>query len=172
MAVEVEAGAYMNQLGGVFSHNPLHDLESFWWVGFWFPLCHYRPGKVGDITVQKHIKVVKRFGETLFDNRTDPLSRPHALVGSALLANTKPLSFPRAIQHLIVMLNMFRGQLVTYYGIYKPKEYQDRSFFIPDVHSRFGDVFEDAMKGLMNDQTELWPLDHIENHIAFLNTKK
>ena len=167
----MEAGAYMNQVGGVFSHNPLHDLESLWWVGVWFLLCHYRPDKVGDITVQKHIKVVKKFGETLFNNR-DTLSRRHALTGSALLANTKPASFPQAVQYFIVMLNMFRGHLVTYYESYKPKESQDRSFFVPDVHRKFGDVFGNVMKKIRNDQTELWPLDDIEDHIIYLNTKK
>ena len=153
-------------------HNPLHDLESLWWVGIWFLLCHYSPSKVGDITtVQQHIKVIEKFGGTLF-NCFDPHSRRRALTGSTLLADTKPPSFPRAVQHLILALDVFREQLVTYYESYKLKASQDRSFFISDMHRKFGDVLEDAMKELKNDQTELWPLDHIKDCITFLNTKK
>jgi hypothetical protein len=90
MAVEVEAGAYMNHISMIFSHNPLHDIESLWWVGVWFLLCHYQPGNLGDITVQRHINLVKEFGETLLNNRVNLLSRRHALIGSALLANIEP----------------------------------------------------------------------------------
>jgi Fungal protein kinase len=162
MAVEVEAGAYINQ-AGVFSHNPLHDLESLWWVGLWFILCHYRPSNSSPGTVPKHIKVVKKFSETLFNNRSDPLSRRHALTGSTLLANTKPHSFPDGVKYLIIILEMFRELLVAYYKRYKPKESQDRSFFNPNVHRKFGDVLQDAMKELKNDQTELWPMDLIKS---------
>jgi hypothetical protein len=57
-----EAGAYINQ-DGVLLHNPLHDLESLWWVGVWFLLCHYqsKPSKLRDITVQQHVEVVKKY---------------------------------------------------------------------------------------------------------------
>ena len=177
MAVEVEAGAYLNQpylyqVDGVFSHNPLHDLESLWWVGVWFLLCHYQPSKLGDKTVQQHIKVVKEFSETLFNNRIDLLSRRRAVIGSALLVNTEPQCFPKAVQHLVVVLDEFREQLVTYYESYKPKESQDLSFFIPDVHRKFGDIFEEAIEELRNDQSGLWPLDDIQKRITYLNTKK
>ena len=173
----MEAGAYLNQpylyqVDGVFSHNPLHDLESLWWVGVWFLLCHYEPSELEDITVQQHIKVVKQFCETLFNNRIDPLSRRRAVIGSALLVNTEPQTFPRAVQHLVVMLDEFREQLVTYYENYKPKESQDRTFFIPHVHLNFDDVFKEALKELENDESGLWPLDDIEKRIAYLNTKK
>jgi hypothetical protein len=171
MAVEVEAGAYINQ-AGVFSHNPLHDLESLWWVGVWFLLCHYQPGKLRDTTVQQHIEVVKTYGETLFNNRVNPLSRRHALTGPDLLANIEPLSFPMAVQHLIVLLDVFRDQLVAHYKLYKPKASQDRSFFNPDLHRKFGDLVEEAMKELRNDQTGLWLIGHVEKRIAYLNAKK
>ena len=158
---------YAYQTGGVFSHNPLHDLESLWWVGVWFLLCHYSFSKVGDGTVQEHIKVIKKFSGTLFNNRIDCASRRLTLFGSALLSNSKPLFFPLVVQHFIFALDVFRDQLVAYYKLYKPKASQDRSFFIPDVHRKFGDVFEDAMKEIGNDQSEVWPMDHIERHIPF-----
>ena len=169
MAVEVEAGAYMNQVDGVFSHNPLHDLESLWWVGIWFLLCHYPPSKLRDTTVQQHAEVVKTFGETLFNNRVNPLSRRHALTGPVLLANIEPRSFPVAVQHLILLLDVFRDQLVTHYKLYKS---QDQSFFIPDLHCKFDGIVEEALKELRNDQTGLWLIQHVEKRIAYLNAKK
>lgn len=48
---------------------------------------------------------------------------------------------------------------MTHYESYKPEGFQDRSFFIPNVHPNFGDVIEDAMKVLRNDEIEFWPLD-------------
>ena len=42
---------------------------------------------------------------------------------------------------------------------------RDRSFFNPDLYRKFGDIFEDAKKGLGDDQTGLWP---IEDRIKYL----
>ena len=173
----MELGKYLNQTilvqhGAVFSHNPLHDLESLWWVGVWILLCHYQPDKLRDIKVQKHIEIIKHFSETLFNNRIDPDSRHDALIGSALLANTKPAHFSEAVQQLILMLDLFREELIAYYERYKPKKSQDPSFFIPDVHRKFGHVFEDAMKELGSNQTGLWPLDHIEKQITYYNARE
>ena len=171
MAVEVERGAYIYHGGLFFSHNPLHDLESLWWVGVWFLLCHYQPSKLRDIKVQQHIEVVKEYGETLFNNN-DPLSRRNALTGPDIIANIESLSFPKAVQGLMVLLESFRDELVKYYETYKPMASQDRSFFNPDLYDRkFGDIFEDAKKGLGNDQTGLWPLSRIEDRIRYLNAK-
>ena len=175
MAVEVEAGAYINQAGEL-SHNPLHDLESLWWIGVWFLLCHYQPSNLRNITVQRHIEVVKKYGETLFNNRrgVSPLSRRQALTGPVLLANIQARSFSTANQHLIVLLNSFRKQLVAHYERYKPKPKapQNRSFFNPDLHRGYGDVVEEAKKELRNDETELWPFGYIEKTIAINNANR
>ena len=174
MAVEVEAGAYIYQGDRVFSHNPLHDLESLWWVGLWFLLCHYHPSQLQDPAVQGHIEVVKRFSETLFNNRDGLSSRrtSSALIGSALFGQTMPLSFSHGAKYLIVLLDDFRELLLTYYKSYEPKESQDRSFFITDVYHKFGDLVEDTIKALRNDQSERWPMDDIEERITYLNKKK
>ena len=172
MAVEVESGAYMNQVDGDFSHNPLHDLESLWWVGVWFLLCHYEPSQFRvPITVQQHIEVVKTYGETLFNNRLNLLNRRHALTGSDLLYNIEPLSFRRAIQPIILMLDMFREQLVAHYKLYKPNATQDQLFFNPGLHRKFFDLVEEARNELMNDQTPLWLMGHIERNIAIYNAQ-
>ena len=145
MAVEVESGAYIYQGDEVFSHNPLHDLESPWWVSIWFLLCHYDPSKLRDTTVQQHIKVVKRLRETVFNNRLHPNSRRLALTGSApVLIHSKPGFFPKAVQRLILLLDMFREQLVTHYKLYKPMA--SPPFFISDLHHKFGNKFKKPMK--------------------------
>ena len=178
IAVEVEVGAYlnqtyMNQVDGVFSHNPLHDLESLWWVGVWFLLCHYDPGRIKDIPVQKHVEVVKQFGGTLFNNRIDPLSRRRALISTALLVNIQPGSFPTAIQHFILLLDLFREQLVVHYKDYRPSmTSQDWSFFNPNLHRKYCDLVEVTIKELKNDSTPLWLIRHIEEHIGYLNKRK
>ena len=171
MAVEVELGAYLTQpYMKFFSHNPLHDLESLWWVGVWFLLCHYPPSDLRDITVQDHIKVVKNFGWTLFNNGIDPISRRRTVLGSYLLAKIQPLSFPKAVQHLIVLLHLFREQLVAHYELYKPTmTSQDLSFFNPDIHRKYGDLVEKAIKKLRDDETALWLIGHIEKSIAVLD---
>ena len=174
MAVEVEVGAYLNQtymsqVDGVFSHNPLHDLESLWWVGVWFLLCHYDPSRIPDTTVEKHVEVVKKFGGTLFNNRIDPLSRRRAVIGSTLLANIQPLSFPKAVQYLVVLLNLFRKQLVAHYTDYKPTmTSQDWSFFNPDLHRQYGDLVKKTITDLKKDSTPLWLIDQIEERIEYL----
>ena len=175
MAVEVEAGANMNQVDGVFSHSPLHDLESLWWVGVWFLLCHYEPSNIRDITIQKHIKVVKKYGETLFNNcrGINPLSRRHALTGPDLLANIDPFSFSIGIQHFILLLDLFRDQLVVHYKKYKPTTTsQDLSFFYPEVHPKFAGIVDKIMKELGNDESELWLVGLIEKNIAFYNSQE
>ena len=160
MAAEVELGRYIyDPHCKVFSHNPLHDLESLWWVGIWFLSCHYKPSRLEVDTVQEHVQVVKQYSQTLFNNRTDPLCRRFALIDDeVLLVNTFPNSFSRAVQYLFVVLNKFRAQLVTYYETYKPSEIRDRSFFTPGVHRGFADIVEHGIKALKNDESELWPL--------------
>ena len=172
----MEAGTYLtlpylNLLHGTFSHNPLHDIESVWWVGVWFLLCHYQPRNLLDNDVQEHIEVVKNYGETLFNNPIDPLSRPRALTTADLLTSIDPLSFPGALPNFVVLLDRFRDELMKYYKIYKPTASQDRSFFNPDLHRKFGDIVEKAKKKLEIDKTRLLLFKHISDETAYLKSK-
>ena len=179
MAVEVDAGKYLNkpylqQADRNFSHNPLHDIESLWWVGVWFLLCHYHPGNLRRITVQQHFEVVKTYGETLFNNSANPNSRRQALTSQDLLENIVPETFPTSVQHLILLLDLFREQLVAQYELYEPKVSQDQSFFIPDLHREFGGIVEEAMTELSRkaDKTGLWLIGDVEKQIVYYNAKK
>ena len=122
--------------------------------------------------MQTHVKVVKKFSQTLFNNRTDSLRRSVLTGKSALLANAKPQDSPPPVFPLFVVLSEFRAQLVTYYESYQPREPRDRSFFTPDVHREFANIVEHNIMVLRNNQSELLPLNHIEDRIAFLNAKK
>ena len=168
MAVEVENFGYMHHPYSVFSHNPLHDLESLWWVGVWFLLCHYKPSNLRDVAVKEHIELIKALGQTLFNNGADRSRRRAALVHPIILRESEPICFPEAVQNFLAALSKFRKQLVTYYEEYVPKEPQDYSFFTPDVHGRCGIFFEDAAGWLPDDRTKLWPWDQITIHTAEL----
>ena len=176
MPVEVEDSGYMYYPDSDrdFSHNPLHDLESLWWVGVWFLLCHYYDARcpnlphkpysfsmleMQDMKMQEHMKVIQEFGQTLFNSGADHLSRRHALIRSTLLTNSHPAGFPKTVQYLVFVLDKFRAQLNMYYKNYNPKKPQDRSYFTPDVHHQCSVLFENALQSstLWNDDTELIP---------------
>ena len=167
MAVEVESGGYtVSPIHRVFSRNPLHDLESLWWVGVWLLLCHYNPSNLLDSDVQNHIPVVAKIGEKLFG--LERSNRRRALVEPGFLfVHSDPEGFPTAVQHLLLAIFEFRKQLFSYYISYKPEEPQERSFFTSDVHHTCGVFFEKAIRSLIDakDKIKLWPLDHIEAHI-------
>ena len=159
MAVEVESSGYIYypRSNPSFSHNPLHDLESLWWVGVWFLLYHYKPASnLLDNIVQRHLRLIKMAAQSLFNNGANLSNRHQALISQDILTTSNPRSFPKAVQHLVVVAHRFRAQLVEYYKNYKP---HDRSFFTPDIHCQCGELFERAMESLKNDNTELWLLD-------------
>ena len=170
----MEFGAYLTQpYMRFFSHNPLHDLESLWWVGVWFLLCHYPPSNLRDTTVQNHIKVVKNFGWTLFNNGIDPISRRRTVLKSDLLVKIHPRSFPKTFQPLIVLLHLFREQLVAHYSLYKPTmTSQDLSFFNPGIHRKYGDLVKRAINKLNDDKTALLLFVEIDKSISYINSKK
>ena len=168
MAVEVENSGYRYYPDSHFSHNPLHDLESLWWIGVWFLLCHYEPNNIRDVAVKEHSELIKAFGQTLFNNGADPSSRRDALIKSTILGKSDPTSFSKPVQYLVVALSKFRAQLVGYYQEYVPMEPQDRSFFTSDVHGKCGIIFENAATSLLADKTQLWPWDQITIHITKL----
>ncbi|KAF8811241.1 hypothetical protein BYT27DRAFT_7336283 [Phlegmacium glaucopus] len=172
MAVEVETSAYMYHPDCRFSHNPLHDIESLWWVGLWFLLCHYTAGNLRDVTVQKHIEFVKMLGQTIFNTGADHRRRRDALIHSTLLTHSNPLCFQQSVQCLVDVLDDFRAQLITYYKDYNPQQPQDRTFFTPDVHRKVGVLFENILESLGNDNTEIWHMDYITAHIAYLKENR
>src|SRR5271168_5238859 len=112
MAVEVERSEYTYHPDFDFCHNPLHDLESLWWIGVWFAFWHYKPSSLLDATVQQHMKVVKQIGQTLFNNGANTTSRRRALLHSTLVTDSAPKNFPDAVQYLVAVLQKFRLQLV------------------------------------------------------------
>ena len=155
----MESGGYtVSHIDGIFSHNPLHDLESFWWVGLWLLFCHYDSSNLEADFVQKHIRVVANVGYTLFGvNRS---SRRDAFIHPDHLASSHPRKLPEAVKFLFVLLFKFRERLFSYYENYRPKESQDRSFFTSGVHDTCDDFSKEAIKSLTDakDETKFWPI--------------
>ena len=167
MAVEVQSSGYIYYPEFEFSHNPLHDLESLWWIGVWFLFYHYKPvSNLLDDIVQRHLKLIQTAAQGLFNKGADlPSSRRRALINQNTLAASNPRSFPTTVQYLVVVVHRFRAQLVEYYKNYEP---HDQSFFTPDIHHQCRGLLKRAMESLKNDDTELWPLDLIEQHVDHL----
>ncbi|KJA27947.1 hypothetical protein HYPSUDRAFT_156193 [Hypholoma sublateritium FD-334 SS-4] len=69
MSGEVARGRYTHQpTFEAFAHNPIHDLESLWWVGVWCTMWHYPvpdDEEVGD-SKQEHINLMLTHGNQLF----------------------------------------------------------------------------------------------------------
>ena len=163
----MESGGYtVSRIDGVFPHNPLHDLESLWWVGVWLLFCHYDPSCLLDPDVQNHIPLIAESGEKLFG--LERSSRRDALVNSALLVQSNPQAFPIAAKHLFLAIFDFRKRLFTYYTSYKPGDPRDRSFFTPDIHDTCSKLFSEAiklLKGTRDETAELWPMDRIRTRL-------
>ena len=122
--------------------------------------------------MQNHIKVVKKYSETLFNNRDNHISRRRALTGPALLTSIQPQSFVVSIQYFVNLLDDFRDQLFMNYKLYKPTPTQNRSFFNPDLHRKFANLVDAAIDELKDNETGLWPMDLVEKQIALLNANK
>ena len=69
MAGEVIRGRYTHQPEFQnFAHNPIHDLESLWWVGVWCMMWHYPVSDTHEIEPSKkeHITQMTNYGKVLF----------------------------------------------------------------------------------------------------------
>ena len=122
-------------LGGISKpvFNPLHDLESLWWLGIWFTFCHFPLRKdvsssnsrfVSDLTkpqTQQSIQGISFIGHSLFQlvNGIKPNStvRMQALVEGLLLldAQLDNHKFPTTIRNFCKVLDIFRVKLVGHF---------------------------------------------------------
>ena len=77
MSGEVTCGKYTYQpQHKVFLHNPVHDLESLWWVGVWCLMWHYPVPERRSVGPDKdpHIKIMKEHGVKLFPSHHSPVN--------------------------------------------------------------------------------------------------
>ncbi|KAF8966229.1 hypothetical protein BDZ97DRAFT_2074195 [Flammula alnicola] len=170
MAVEVEKDAYHYNSAVQFFHNPLHDLESLWWVGVWFMFWHYSPNAaLLTPVIQTHLDAVEQIGLTLFPNHFT--TEKHRL--EEVMVKKKFISHPwthfvKGIQIFYARLERFRVELSKHYTQSEKSFPINRSYFTTDLHHTFRDFFDEQRRGAIDD-VQLWPLQYIrEQHIPYL----
>jgi hypothetical protein len=115
-----------------FTYNPLHDLESIWWVATFFIFHHFTIGghnrRLLDLDVAK-----------LFPTGDDKLRS---------LALTSERIYTEMIGHLPTefqmhgkKLDIFRQMLLNAYASAESKADINKAAFIPRLHTAFGTVF-------------------------------
>ena len=142
-------------------HNPLHDLESVWWVGVWCLICHYSPNAALETPeVREHIKQLQIAKRRLFSSCADPLKYTrleHVLAGRfADLASTQ---FSKPLQKFYQILEQMRAELSDRLRTVEATFPIDISYFEkPDFFSAIHDLLA---PGIDVDEV-LWPLDTIQ----------
>ncbi len=113
MSGEVARGKYTYRpLHKVFLHNPVHDLESLWWVGVWCLMWHYPVSgrQLVDPAKKKHTDRMKEHGIKLFpsyhspgnDRRIDEIHHP------TKYSTRSPSQYPNEIKAMLSRMDLFR----------------------------------------------------------------
>ena len=200
MAGEVIRGRYTHQPEFQnFAHNPIHDLESLWWVGVWCMMWHYPVSDTHEIEPSKkeHITQMTNYGKVLFPTYhelTDD-TRIQEVDSQTTYRKRGMSKYPRPIAAMIVRLDDFR-QCIAW-------AHRKTQMQLPRTASYFNDVLlvADPAKTLTDDEnleplrmrlpvyemittklseqvggyaipnTLLWPLESIDSHSDWLKTK-
>ncbi|KJA13396.1 hypothetical protein HYPSUDRAFT_195778 [Hypholoma sublateritium FD-334 SS-4] len=120
-------------LGGIGKpiFNPLHDLESLWWISIWFTFCHF-PLCMGDSNdtfvshltgpqTQQAIEEINFVGHVLFrlgnEGKPNINARTQALVDGLFLqdAQLDRYKFPATVRNFCKILDNFRDKLVGHF---------------------------------------------------------
>ena len=164
MSFEVLNKYCYNNLGFVVVPNPLHDMESIWWIGVWALFCHYSPNAaLLDSAVVDHIDRVREIGETIFPDVPNPLSDMRMRADQVMEdcfsrypweGFTPPLqSFYRVLEHL-------RAELCSRLESSQAELPVDIAHFTdPDLHNNFLRLFA-ALNNTAEDEN-LWTMDAI-----------
>ena len=113
MSGEVACGKYTYRpQHKIFLHNPVHDLESLWWVGVWCLMWHYPvPGRpIGKPADNPHIARMKEHGAKLFPSYHSPTSGTrNKEIHSQTKYTSRSLSqYPDEIKAMISRMDLFR----------------------------------------------------------------
>lgn len=113
MAGEVARGRYThNPNFKEFAHNPIHDLESLWWVGVWCMMWHYPVPDDEEVDPENkdHINLMIEHGTELFPSYHMPAddTRIQEIDSPTSYAARGAAGYPVPIIGILVRLNDIR----------------------------------------------------------------
>ncbi|KAG9028446.1 hypothetical protein FRB95_006478, partial [Tulasnella sp. JGI-2019a] len=129
MAIEVANGGYLfhpvlsdGQSPQPFRHNPLHDLESVWWVATWSMVSH--SPEAGGYSVTKH----RDQYTSMFPKIYDATSRELFIVLKRHFLRAVSDGFPPVFKNALKELEAMRELLLQWYDVaYQPFELQQKA---------------------------------------------
>ncbi|KJA13397.1 hypothetical protein HYPSUDRAFT_92767 [Hypholoma sublateritium FD-334 SS-4] len=163
MAVEVLNRRCLWNIRFFAIHNPLHDLESLWWVGVWCLVCHYSPNAaLNTPEIREHITQLQMTKHRLFSSCADPLKRTrmeHVIAGR--FASLASPQFSKPLQNFYLVLERIRAELSDRLRAVESRFPIDIGYFErPDFFTTIQDLLA---TGDNKDVDEiLWPLDIIQ----------
>lgn len=163
MAVEVLNSRCLWNIRFFAIHNPLHDLESLWWVGVWCLVCHYSPNAALDTPeIREHIKQLQMTKHRLFSSCADPFKYTRMeYVIAGRFANLASTQFSEPLQNFYLILERMRAELSDRLRAVETRFPIDIGYFEkPDFFNTIHDLLA---TGDNTDVDEiLWPLDTIQ----------
>lgn len=114
MSGEVASGKYTYRpQHNIFLHNPVHDLESLWWVGVWCLMWHYpvpERQEIDDPAKDPHITRMKEHGIKLFPSyHSQKVDTRIKEIHSQKRYTSRSISrYPDEIRAMISRMDLFR----------------------------------------------------------------
>ncbi len=199
MSGEVARGRYTDRPEHKnFLHNPIHDLESLWWVGVWCLMWHYPVSEYQHVSPseKEHIDKMKEHGMKLFPSYHQPLSdRRITEIHSQVKYRRRDVrSYPLSIKVMIARMNDIRQCISwAHQRIQRALPRDDASYFsdvlcVADPSTTVSDMdtenhprlpifemviskLERVISGIGVPNDLLWPLESIDDHKEWLKSR-
>lgn len=155
---------------GPISHNPLHDLESVWWLGIWALYCHHTLTDLPTQVVQEHANDMGTWSQTLFpvlgDHDTQA-TRSSAFQRRELSVEDFPAAASQGpCRSLFILLDRLRDVILAGYSKMKTTPVDLNDFF---VHDALANVFANPMA---IPDCKLFPIDYVLGEIEKLKASQ
>ncbi|KJA23921.1 hypothetical protein HYPSUDRAFT_86460 [Hypholoma sublateritium FD-334 SS-4] len=155
---------------GSILHNPLHDLESVWWLGVWALYCHHTLTNLHMPVVQEHANNMGTWSQTLFpvlgDHDTQA-TRSSAFQRRGLTVEHFPAAASQGpCRNLFVLLDQLRNVILTGYSKTNTTPVDPNDFF---VHDALASIFANPMA---IPDCKLFPIDYVLQEIQRLNASQ
>ena len=173
MAVELLSSRCIWNMRFFAIHNPLHDLESLWWVGVWYLFCHYSPhAALNSPEIRGHIKQLQTIKHRLFSSCADPFiytRMEHVIAGGFAKLPSAP--FSRPFQDFFMALERMRAELSDRLRAVETNFPIDIGFFErPDFFTTIHDLVPHGDNPGMEEI--LWPLEAIRKRQCTINVNQ